>query len=63
MSVKFRGLLGGSRVQVYKVDAGELKNWLTTIEKVRKETKNRGARVQDREECRKNKGKNPPHVE
>lgn len=30
---KFRGLLGGPRVQVYKGDLGELKNWITAIEK------------------------------
>lgn len=27
---------------MYKVDPSELKNWLTTIEKVREETKNKG---------------------
>lgn len=33
VSDKFKGLLEGPRVQVYKGDPGELKNWIIAIEK------------------------------
>lgn len=62
VSDRFRNLLGGPRVQVCKWDAGELKNWLTVIEKVWGKTRNSGARFQGREGSRKNSGKNPTHT-
>lgn len=63
VSDKFRGLLKGPRLKVYNGDPAELKNWLTTIEKVWEKTKNSGSGVRDREGSRKNRGKETTQVE